>query len=79
MNEWQRRQYARNCILQAELLVFLQLEMSSIRDELASQLVPQPLQRSMAQSESHPEPQALPATPLADCPAFRDSDDEEDF
>ncbi|KAH8033990.1 hypothetical protein HPB51_018501 [Rhipicephalus microplus] len=79
MNEWQRRQYARNCILQAELLVFLQLEMSSIRDELASQLVPQPLQRSIAQSESYPEPQVIPATPLPDCPAFRDSDDEEDF
>ncbi|KAL1423793.1 hypothetical protein MTO96_003713 [Rhipicephalus appendiculatus] len=78
-NERQRKQLERDRVLQAHVLAALQTEMRSLREELASERVPPPLQPSLAQRGSSPEPREVPATPPADCPAFGDSDDDEDF
>ncbi|KAH7982971.1 hypothetical protein HPB52_008457 [Rhipicephalus sanguineus] len=78
-NERQRKQLERDRILQAQVFAALQTEMRSLREELASERVPPPLQPSLAQRGSSPDSMEVPATPPADGPAFGDSDDDEDF
>ncbi|KAL3218617.1 hypothetical protein MRX96_031431 [Rhipicephalus microplus] len=69
-NERQCRQLKQDLILQAELVATLQMEMRSLRNELASERVPPPVQTSMTHGDLYPEQEELPATPPANCPAF---------
>ncbi|KAH8036782.1 hypothetical protein HPB51_005271 [Rhipicephalus microplus] len=78
-NERQRSQLEWNHILQDQGFAAMQLEVRSLREELASERVPASVRPSMAQYESSPEQGELLATPPPDGPAFGDTDDEEDY
>ncbi|KAH7985702.1 hypothetical protein HPB51_026769 [Rhipicephalus microplus] len=78
-NERQHSQLEWNRILQDQGFAAMQLEVRSLREELASERVPAPVRPSMAPYESSPKQGELLATPPADGPAFGDTDDEEDY
>ncbi|KAH8024566.1 hypothetical protein HPB51_025485 [Rhipicephalus microplus] len=78
-NERQPKQLERDGILQAQVFATLQMETRSPREILASERSPPPVQPSMAPYESSPEQGEPSFTLPADCPAFGDTDDDEEY
>ncbi|KAL3259464.1 hypothetical protein MRX96_002104 [Rhipicephalus microplus] len=78
-NERQPKQLERDGILQAQVFATLQMETPSPREILPSERSPPPVQPSMAPYESSPEQGEPSFTLPADCPAFGDTDDDEEY